>query len=194
MKKYLSIYILLALACIGLQSCLFSEEDVFDESSANRATADVIKCQEILKEAPNGWKLEYYIGDNYSSGAITFLMKFDGTQVQIACEAGTGDYVPGDKKTSLYQVKTEQSTMLTFDTYNPLLHSFSAPLGMNINLEGDYEFIILEASPEKIILQGKKYKNIMEMTPMPEDEPWSTYLKNVIHVENDAFLNTYNLQ
>ena len=50
MKKYLSIYTLLALICIVLQSCLFSEEEIFDESSANRATADVIKCQEILKE------------------------------------------------------------------------------------------------------------------------------------------------
>ena len=49
MKKYLSIYTLLALTCIVLQSCLFSEEEIFDESSANRATADVIKCQEILK-------------------------------------------------------------------------------------------------------------------------------------------------
>ena len=57
MKKYLSIYTLLALACIVLQSCLFSEEEIFDESSANRATADVIKCQEILKDVPNGWKL-----------------------------------------------------------------------------------------------------------------------------------------
>ena len=68
MKKYLSIYTLLALACIVLQSCLFSEEEIFDESSANRATADVIKCQEILKDVPNGWKLEYYIGSNYSAG------------------------------------------------------------------------------------------------------------------------------
>ena len=42
MKKYLSIYTLLALTCIVLQSCLFSEEEIFDESSANRATADVI--------------------------------------------------------------------------------------------------------------------------------------------------------
>ena len=74
MKKYLSIYTLLALACIVLQSCLFSEEEIFDESSANRATADVIKCQEILKDVPNGWKLEYYIGSNYSAGAITLLM------------------------------------------------------------------------------------------------------------------------
>ena len=65
MKKYLSIYTLLALACIVLQSCLFSEEEIFDESSANRATADVIKCQEILKDVPNGWKLEYYIADYF---------------------------------------------------------------------------------------------------------------------------------
>ncbi len=75
MKKYLSIYTLLALACIVLQSCLFSEEEIFDESSANRATADVIKCQEILKDVPNGWKLEYYIGSNYSAGAITLLIR-----------------------------------------------------------------------------------------------------------------------
>ena len=31
MKKYLSIYTLLALACIVLQSCLFSEEEIFDD-------------------------------------------------------------------------------------------------------------------------------------------------------------------
>ena len=86
MKKYLSIYTLLALACIVLQSCLFSEEEIFDESSANRATADVIKCQEILKDVPNGWKLEYYIGSNYSAGAITLLMKFDGKQVEMASD------------------------------------------------------------------------------------------------------------
>ena len=119
MKKYLSIYTLLALACIVLQSCLFSEEEIFDESSANRATADVIKCQEILKDVPNGWKLEYYIGSNYSAGAVTLLMKFDGKQVEMASETGAESYKPGTIITSLYQVKSEQSTMLTFDSYNP---------------------------------------------------------------------------
>ena len=94
MKKYLSIYTLLALTCIVLQSCLFSEEEIFDESSANRATADVIKCQEILKDVPNGWKLEYYIGSNYSAGAVTLLMKFDGKQAEMASEAGAEGYSP----------------------------------------------------------------------------------------------------
>ena len=194
MKKYLSIYTLLALACIVLQSCLFSEEEIFDESSANRATADVIKCQEILKDVPNGWKLEYYIGSNYSAGAITLLMKFDGKQVEMASETGAESYKPGTITTSLYQVKSEQSTMLTFDSYNPLIHMFSGPLGLNMNLGGDYEFIIMSATPDKVILQGKKYKNIMEMTPMPKDIPWRIQIEDIINIEKDAFLNTYRME
>ena len=194
MKKYLSIYTLLALTCIVLQSCLFSEEEIFDESSANRATADVIKCQEILKDVPNGWKLEYYIGSNYSAGAVTLLMKFDGKQVEMASEAGAEGYKPGTIITSLYQVKSEQSTMLTFDSYNQLIHMFSGPLGLNMNVGGDYEFIIMSATPHKVILQGKKYKNIMEMTPMPKDIPWRIQIEDIINIEKDAFLNTYRME
>lgn len=194
MKKYLSIYTLLILASIGLQSCFFSEEDVFEESSANRATADVVKCQEILKNVPNGWKLEYYIGRDYSLGAVTFLLKFDGKQVQIASETGTDDYKPSTKITSLYQVKSEQSTMLTIDSYNSLLHTYSAPLGTNMNLEGDYEFIVMSASPDKIVLQGKRYKNIMEMTPMPKDIPWHIYIQDILSIEKDAFFDTYRME
>ena len=52
MKKNITIYLLLALACLGLQSCLFQEENYFDDSSANRATADVNRCSELLKAAP----------------------------------------------------------------------------------------------------------------------------------------------
>ena len=41
MKKNIMIYLLMALVCFGLQSCLFQEEDYFDDSSANRATEEV---------------------------------------------------------------------------------------------------------------------------------------------------------
>lgn len=194
MKKFLSIYTLLIGASIGLQSCFFSEKDVFEESSANRATADAVKCQEILKNVPNGWKLEYYIGREYSMGAVTFLMKFDGMQVQIASETGTNDYKPSDRVTSLYQVKSEQSTMLTIDSYNSLLHAYATPLGTNMNLEGDYEFIVMSASPDKIVLQGKRYKNIMEMTPMPKDIPWHIHIQDILSIEKEAFFNTYRME
>ena len=193
MKKYLSIYTLLALTCIVLQSCLFSEEEIFDESSANRATADVIKCQEILKDVPNGWKLEYYIGSNYSAGAVTLLMKFDGKQVEMASEAGAEGYKPGTIITSLYQVKSEQSTMLTFDSYNQLIHMFSGPLGLNMNVGGDYEFIIKEASAEKIVMQGKKYGNTIVMYALPDDLNWEAYINSVNDVEENAFFIQYQL-
>lgn len=48
--------------------------------------------------------------------------------------------------------------MLTFDSYNQLIHMFSGPLGLNMNVGGDYEFIIMSATPDKVILQGKNIK------------------------------------
>ena len=68
MKKNRTIYFLLALVCLGLQSCLFQEEDYFDDSSANRATADVKRCSELLEAAPNGWVMEYYVGKRLLAG------------------------------------------------------------------------------------------------------------------------------
>lgn len=46
MKKIL--YFLLASLCISLQSCLYQEDSYFDDSSANRATEDVERCNELL--------------------------------------------------------------------------------------------------------------------------------------------------
>ena len=122
MKKNRTIYFLLALVCLGLQSCLFQEEDYFDDSSANRATADVKRCSELLEAAPNGWVMEYYVGKDYSLGGITLLCKFDGQRVTMASQIAGAD----ETVSSLYSVKSEQATMLSFDTYNYLVHYFGA--------------------------------------------------------------------
>lgn len=57
MKKIL--YFLLASLCISLQSCLYQEDNYFDDSSANRATGDVERCSELLKMPPmvGGWNI-----------------------------------------------------------------------------------------------------------------------------------------
>ena len=68
----------MALVCLGLQSCLFQEEDYFDDSSANRATADVKRCSELLEAAPNGWVMEYYVGKDTRWEVLPVLCKFDG--------------------------------------------------------------------------------------------------------------------
>ena len=195
MKTKIAIYLLLALTCIGLQSCLFQEEDYFDESSANRATADVKKCDELIKSAPNGWVMEYYVGKNYLLGGFTLYCLFDGEKVMMASQL----YEKGQKAvSSLYRVISEQSTLLTFDTYNPLLHIFGEPNGSmspdpNGNLEGDYEFIIMNASPERIELKGKKYGNRIIMTPLPETISWKKYMGALSDMDNHIYQYTYDL-
>lgn len=194
MKQRLFTYILLAFTCLGLQSCLFQEEDVFEGSSAVRATAAVTEVQELLQNAPNGWKLEYYVGADYALGGTTILMRFDDKNVGMAAEYGPDGYKPGTVVESLYQVTAEQTTMITFDTYNSLLHTYSAPLDINMNLEGDYEFIVMDASEDKIVLQGKRYGNIMEMFPVPKDIPWRIMLDDIRVIEQDANERAYRLE
>ena len=46
--KNIKIYSLLACLCLLTQSCLFSEDDVFDDSSAQRAMASVDECHAAL--------------------------------------------------------------------------------------------------------------------------------------------------
>lgn len=56
MKNKITKYILLAFTCLGLQACLFQEDDIFEKSSANRASENVAELQELLVNVPNGWK------------------------------------------------------------------------------------------------------------------------------------------
>ena len=193
MKKNIMIYLLMALVCFGLQSCLFQEEDYFDDSSANRATEEVKQYSELLESASNGWRMEYYIGQDYALGGITLLCKFDGQRVTMASQGYEGD----ETISSLYKVVSEEATMLTFDTYNAFIHAYAKPQGggsnPNANLQGDYEFIIKEASAEKIVMQGKKYGNTIVMYALPDDMNWEAYINSVNDVEENAFFIQYQL-
>ena len=197
MKQKILTYFILVTACIGLHSCLFQQDDYFDKSSAERAAADVIKCSELLKSSPNGWLLEYYIGSGYAMGGITLLCKFDDKKVTMASTLSTPNVPSGVFIESLYQVVSEQSTMLTFDSYNELIHAFAAPAGSgndaNANMGGDYEFIIMDASDNQITLLGKKYGNTMTMTRMPVTTKWKEYIRGVNEIEENAYLYQFDI-
>ena len=84
MRKY-GITGLLFLAALGLQSCLFSEEDLFEDTSANRTAASVAKYTELLTGAENGWKLDYYPGgETHDMGGTVLLMQFEGENVRTS--------------------------------------------------------------------------------------------------------------
>lgn len=194
MKNKITKYILLAFICLGLQACLFQEDDLFEKSSANRASENVAELQELLVNVPNGWKMEYYLGTDYSMGGITLLCRFDGNNVTLMSEVGSVKTASGKEASSLYKVTSEESTVLTFDSFNEFIHCFSEPImGMNTNLEGDYEFVYMGQEDNKVILQGRRYHNTMVMTPLTQGVNWKDYIGQLNLIEREAFLKTYSL-
>ena len=192
MKNKITKYILLAFICLGLQACLFQEDDLFEKSSANRASENVAELQELLVNVPNVWKMEYY--PDYSMGGITLLCRFDGNNVTLMSEVGSVKTASGKEASSLYKVTSEESTVLTFDSFNEFIHCFSEPImGMNTNLEGDYEFVYMGQEDNKVILQGRRYHNTMVMTPLTQGVNWKDYIGQLNLIEREAFLKTYSL-
>lgn len=193
MKKY-TIYTLLACVCMIMQSCLFNEEDVFDDSSAQRAIASVEECKEILKGAENGWLMEYYTGFEGGYGGFNLLAKFDGSTVSMMSEMETSSFAVGEEAVSQYKVSSFQGTQLSFDGYNEMIHSFCEPNGFgDPGYAGDYEFIFRSATKDKIVLTGKKYGNTLVMTPLSVTQNRSDYVLQVAEMPLKAFLGTYEL-
>lgn len=177
-----------------MQSCLFNEDDIFDESSAQRAIASVDECQEILKSAENGWLLEYFTGENGEYGGFNVLARFDGENVTMAADFATDKYEIGQESISLYKVESYQGTELSFDSYNELIHEFCEPTGYNSpGYAGDYEFVFRSVSKEKIVLTGKKHGVTLVMTPISTETNWQEKLTSIANVISQASYVTYKL-
>lgn len=193
MKNKITI-ILLALLGLSVQSCLFQEDDLFDDSSANRATASVEELKSLLTSVPNGWRMEYYAGTDYSMGGINLLCRFDEQNATLMSEIGGKEIESGVEVSSLYKVTSEESTVLTFDSFNGLLHCFSEPVLMsNTNLEGDYEFVFRRQENSKIILEGRRYHNTIVLTPLDQDVTWKDYMSKLKALEAEAPFTNYTL-
>lgn len=186
MKKI--IYTLaVVLAGFGIQSCSLHEDtNIFDQSASERIDAVVAHDKEVLESATNGWKLVYYTGEEYTGGGYTYLCKFKNGSVIVA-----GDMSDGYQEAkSSYDIITDQSVVLTFNTFNELMHKFATPTSSSIDGEqGDYEFLIQKVTNDSIYLEGKKWGNKMVMTRVPENLSWEEHLDSITRVANDIRYN-----
>ena len=192
MKK---IYYLFCLVAVIIASaCTHEEENLFDSSSADRADAAIKDYTDILTGAENGWVMEYYPEMQQKYGGYNTLVKFgkDG-KVTVSSDV----YAATDAATSLYSVKQSAGVMLSFDTYNEIFHFYSDPDdpsglgGPGYGMEGDYDFLILEATPEKVILKGKKSGNTAVMTPA--NGSWEDYITEIQTMESAMFSNKFTM-
>lgn len=195
MKKLL--YFLLLIPFVLLQSCLKDQEDVFDATASARLDAAIKEYKTILAGAANGWVMEYYPEAYQAYGGINILVKFsDDGLATITNEMG---YVAPelDMVTSTYKVIAETGAVLTFDTYNPYIHIFADPnpnlTGSIDGFQGDYEFVIVSATPERIEMRGKKSQNTIIMTALNATTTWEGYLADVGNVIEESAAPSYAL-
>ncbi|MBQ8501626.1 MAG: DUF4302 domain-containing protein [Bacteroides sp.] len=187
-------YLLCLMAAVMITACTHEEEDLFAQSSAERIDAAIKADWEILTGASNGWLMEYFPATQQEYGGYNMILSFgeDG-QVKVASEIAS----PNFTLNSLYSLKQSAGVVLSFDTYNDIFHAFSdpsAPLGGNrgYGFEGDYDFLILEATAEKVTLKGKKTGGIAILTPMSGD--WAEYISNVQDAEEEMAFTKYKIQ
>ena len=190
-KLYKMLY--MAAAVLLAAACTPEEEDIFSDSSANRADAAIVADMQVLTGAANGWLMEYYPEMSQTYGGYNILLSFseDG-HVTVAGDVAN----PTDTSTSLFSVKQSAGIVLSFDTYNEIFHFFSDPGnsqggGNAYGLEGDYDFLILEATPQQVKLKGKKSGSYAILTPMEGD--WATYIQEIQAAESAMLAAQYNI-
>ena len=178
-KLFMSICVLAA--ALSLQSCLHDDNEVFDTPAAQRIQQTVAEHKQLLESASNGWELHYYAGVEYSGAGYTMLIRFADGKAHVSSDMAASTKV----STSSYDVIKDMGPVLTFNTYNQIMHFLAEPNQVNVEGEqGDYEFLILEANQDYIRLKGKKWKNEMEMTRIPDGVNWKTYLDGIRAVNN----------
>lgn len=92
---------------------------MFDDSSANRIEASLAQVNEVLLSAKNGWLMKYYPNANQKYGGYNLFLYFsaDGKVTAASDVAGVGE-----RMTSLYSLKQSAGAVLSFDTYNSIIH------------------------------------------------------------------------
>lgn len=189
------IYILgLLIALLGTISCKNEVEDIFDDSAANRITKAMAENKEVFCGATNGWEMQYFANDG-EQGYI-FLMKFneDGS-VKVATKNKYSNSNKYSEYTSLYQMIADNGPVVTFNSYNPLFHVFSDPQDIpdtstdetGRGHEGDYEFVVMSATANEVILRGKKRKLTIIMRPLAADQSWEDYFTKLDAMETRLF-------
>lgn len=180
MRKY--IYTTLIIFSLILQSCVNDEKDLFPVSATQRMVDAQLKCANILTDASDGWILNFFPNVDVAGGT-QFLISFSKDNMATIAMASKSEAAK-PPLTSMYHIKGDAGPVLSFDTYNKFLHYFAEPTKNGVGFEGDYEFIIMDATPDLITLKGKKSGMKMYMHRKKTPETWSEYLAKVTAMED----------
>ena len=198
MKKTFAI-ILSSSLLLGASSCRMTEEDIWEDSSAERMNKTLAEYKNDLCAETEGWVLQYFA--NESEPAYPILMKFSqNTGVTMAAKNSVATNNAYAEESSVYTLIGDMGPVLSFNPYNPLLHCFSDPQMDGKGHLGDYEFVINgKGADGSFELRGKKHGVGMKMIKFPKGatytdggetkaiEKWEDYYTAYNAVKNQLF-------
>lgn len=163
--KYL---VLIGLFAATMVACSRDEESLFDKPAAQRAQEAITNAFDVLTSNETGWEMAYFPNLEADAKGYNMVLKFNKNgNVSVTAKnlTTTANKIMTDTA-STWAVKSDYGPILTFDTYNDVFHAFSDPGNDGAGLLGDYEFLILKATPELVLLKGKKHSAYTVMRPM----------------------------
>lgn len=184
--------VLIGLFAATFAACSRDEESLFDKSAAQRTQEALDNANAVLTGAEYGWEMAYFpnIEDTENTRGFVLVVKFnENTNVSISAKNKliTNEALQTDSS-STWVVKSDYGPLLSFDTYNSIFHKWSDPQSDGTGYMGDYEFLILSANPELVLLKGKKYGAYTTMRPMQTNDIAAHY-KTCEQMEDSLFGN-----
>ena len=182
---------LAGLLALSAQSCLKSYVAYFDESSAERLTGYLSDLDQMLGGEQYGWRMEYFISnEDFQLGGLNVALKFDsekGEVVAMSEEDATASYK------SHYVLTSDSGPVLSFDTYNPVLHKYgTASSEYYEGRGGDYQFFIIGYDKEnKVVnLKGKRNGNLCTLYPL--SEPIESFNAKMYNIQRNFYVSTFD--
>lgn len=174
-----------------LSGCFFDDDNRFEESAAVRLEHYNDTCDSLLQSAPDGWMMPYHVvatGDT----VCLFMRFYAGGVVEVA---GLHPYMSGSEMlqfayvtdTSLYRLTGEDGPTLVFDTYNNVLSCFADPHYDGVGLGGDYNFKLMEVTPQQLTLAGQRKRVEQHMMLCPTSQ-WEAYALLTLLVQYDGMV------
>ena len=163
--KYL---VIIGLLTATFAACSRDEESLFDKPAAIRAQEAIENAFDVLTSQEAGWEMAYFPNLENTAKGYNMVVKFkkDGSVSVTAKNSTTTMNKIETDSASTWQVKSDYGPILTFDTYNKVLHAWANPGTDGSGLLGDYEFLILKATPELVLLKGKKHSAYSVLRPV----------------------------
>lgn len=190
------IALLAVFAALSFSSCVHDEAPIFEESASVRLQNALKNAQTVLVGAENGWRMYYYPDPDQSYGGYLYTMKFSQEEVEV-----WSDLFEGSSK-SLYKMATDDGPVLSFDTGNEVFHFFATPAGSYPNLygltdkyqafKGDFEFLIISATPDEVVLKGKRTGNKIVMYPLAASDSPAQIASETAKRAEEVFVSSFD--